>query len=140
MTLVRWDPMRELLNMQARFAGIPGNGDDSYGSWAPAVDIFERGEDLIIRAEIPGVDKDDIDINVENNTLSIRGERKREEEFDEDRTYKTERVFGSFVRTFRLPRTVDSSRIAAKYVNGVLELQLPKAEEAKPRRIEIKAH
>ena len=140
MTLVRWDPMREMLNLHARFAGAPGNGDDTYGSWAPAVDIFERGDDLVIRAEIPGVDKDDIDINVENNTLSIRGERKREEEFDEDRTYKTERVFGSFVRTFRLPRTVDSSRIAAKYVNGVLELQLPKAEEAKPRRIEIKAH
>jgi len=132
--------MRELLNLHARFAGVPGNGDDTYGSWAPAVDIFERGDDLVIRAEIPGVDKNDIDINVENNTLSIRGERKREDELDEDRTYKRERVFGSFVRTFRLPRSVDSSRISASYVNGVLELQLPKAEEAKPRRIEIKTH
>jgi HSP20 family protein len=132
--------MRDLLNMHARFAGLPGNGDDSYGSWAPAVDIFERGDDLVIRAEIPGVEKDDIDINVEHNTLSIRGERKREEEFDEGRTYKMERVFGSFVRTFRLPRTVDSSRISASYHNGVLELHLPKAEEAKPRRIEITVH
>ena len=140
MTLVRWDPMRELLNMHARLAAIPEGGDDSYGSWAPAVDIFEKGDDLVIRAEVPGVDKDDIDINVENNTLSIRGERTREEEYDENRTYKTERVFGSFVRTFRLPRTVDSSRISANYINGVLELKLPKAEEAKPRRIEIKAH
>jgi HSP20 family protein len=132
--------MRELLNMHARLAAVPESGDDSYGSWAPAVDILEKGDDLVIRAEIPGVDKDDIDINVENNTLSIRGERKREEECDEDRAYKKERVFGSFVRTFRLPRTVDSSRISAKYTNGVLELQLPKADEAKARRIEIKAH
>ena len=140
MTLVRWDPMRELLNMHARFAAVPENDDDSYGSWAPAVDIFEKDDDLVIRAEIPGVNKDDIDINVESNTLSIRGERKREEEYEEDRAYKMERVFGSFVRTFRLPRTVDSSRISANYTNGVLELQLPKADEAKPRRIEIKAH
>jgi len=140
MTLVRWDPMRELLNMHARMAAVPEHGDDSYGSWAPAVDIFEKGDNLVIRAEIPGVNKDDIDINVEYNTLSIRGERKREEEYDEDRAYKTERVFGSFVRTFRLPRTVDSSLISADYTNGVLELQLPKADEAKPRRIEIKAH
>ena len=140
MTLVRWDPMRELLNMHARLAAVPEHGDDSYGSWAPPVDIFEKGDDLVIRAEIPGVNKDDIDINVEYNTLSIRGERKREEEYDKDRAYKTERVFGSFVRTFRLPRTVDSSRISADYTNGVLELHLPKADEAKPRRIEIKAH
>jgi HSP20 family protein len=132
--------MRELLNLHARLAAVPGNGDDTYGSWVPAVDILERGNDLLIRAEIPGVDKDDIDINVENNTLSIRGERKREEEHDEDRQYKVERVFGSFVRSFRLPRTVDSSRISANYKDGVLELRLPKAEEAKPRRIEIKAH
>lgn len=137
MTIVRWDPMRELLNLHARFAGSPENGDDSYGSWAPAVDIFERGDDLIIRAEIPGVDKDDIDVNVEKNTLTIRGERKREKEYEEDRTFRMERVFGSFVRTFSLPRTVDASGISASYSNGVLELQLPKAEEAKPKRIEI---
>jgi len=137
---VRWEPFRDLLNLHARLAAVPANGDDSYGSWAPAVDIFERGDDLIIRAEIPGVEKDDIDISVENNTLSIRGQRKREKEFDEDRTYRMERVFGGFVRTFSLPRTVDASRISASYKNGVLELQLPKAEEAKPKRIEIKAH
>ena len=73
------------------------------------MDIFERGDDLVIRAEIPGVDKNDIDINVENNTLTIRGERKREKEFDEKNAYRLERVFGSFVRTFSLPRTVDAS-------------------------------
>jgi len=140
MTLVRWDPMRELLNLHARFANPPESGDDSYGSWAPAVDIFERGDDLIIRAEIPGVDKDDIDVNVEKNTLVIRGERKREKECEEDRTYRMERLFGNFVRTFSLPRTVDTSRISASCKDGVLELQLPKAEEAKPKRIEIKAN
>jgi len=137
---VRWEPFRDLLNLHARLAGVPGESDDSYGSWAPAVDIFEKGDDLVIRAEIPGVEKDDIDIHVENNTLSIRGERRREKDYVEDRAYRAERIFGSFVRTFRLPRTVDSSRISASYRNGVLELQIPKAEEAKPKRIEIKAN
>jgi HSP20 family protein len=125
--------------MQRRFGRPFAEQDDSMGTWAPTVDIFEKGEDLVIRAEIPGVSKDDIDINVENNTLTIRGERKREEEFKQEQAYRAERIYGSFLRTFSLPRTVDSSRISASYRDGVLELTLPKAEEAKPKKIQIQA-
>jgi HSP20 family protein len=111
--------------------------DDFYGAWAPAVDIFEKGDDLVIRAEIPGVDKDDVDITVRNNSLTLRGERKREQEINEDNSYRLERSYGNFVRSFTLPRTVDSTRISARYDNGVLDIVLPKAEEAKPKKIEI---
>ena len=139
MTLVRWDPFKEMMNMQRRFGGGLDQGESAYGAWAPAVDIFERGDDLVIRTEIPGVHKNDIEVDVENNTLTIRGERKRETEIDEKNAYRLERVYGNFARSFSLPRTVDSSRISANYKNGVLELTLPKAEEAKPKRIEVKA-
>jgi HSP20 family protein len=113
------------------------DSDDYYGAWAPAVDIFEKGDDLVIRAEIPGVDKDDVDITVRNNSLTLRGERKREQEITEENSYRLERSYGNFVRSFTLPRTVDASRISARYSNGVLDIVLPKAEEAKPKKIEI---
>ncbi|MCP3979431.1 MAG: Hsp20/alpha crystallin family protein [bacterium] len=139
MTLTRWDPFRDLLSLAHR-AGSPVLGsDDAYGAWAPAVDIVEKGDSLIIRAEIPGVDKSDIDVRVEDNSLVLRGERKREEELDEGNAYRLERAFGAFVRSFRLPKHVDASRIAAKYSDGVLEVELPKADEAKPRKVEIQA-
>jgi HSP20 family protein len=126
------------MNFHSRLGRPFGDSDDSWGSWAPLVDIFEKGDDLIIRAEIPGVEKEDIDVQVEGNTLMLRGERKREAEFKEDDAYRLERAFGSFVRSFRLPKTVDSSRIAAAYENGVLEITLPKAEESKPKKVDIK--
>lgn len=138
MTLVRWDPFRDLMNLQQRLANPYGSGD-SYGTWVPPVDIFEKGDDLVIRAEIPGVEKDEIEISVEENRLVLRGERKRENEFDEEGAYRLERSFGGFMRSFSLPRTVDSTRISAGYKNGVLEIKLPKAEEAKPRKIDIHA-
>jgi HSP20 family protein len=113
--------------------------EDSYGTWTPAVDIFEQGDDLVIRAEVPGLEKDDVDISIENNTLVLSGERKREAEFDERDAYRLERSFGVFTRSFILPITVDCARISASYKNGVLELTLPKAEQAKQRKIEIRA-
>jgi HSP20 family protein len=136
---MRWDPFKEWMSLQRRFDADIDHGESAYGAWAPPVDIFERGDDLVIRAEIPGVAKDAIDIDVENNTLTIRGERKRDEEFDGTTAYRTERTYGNFARSFSLPRTVDSTRISAAYRDGVLELTLPKAEEAKPKRIEISA-
>lgn len=139
MTIVRWDPFRELMQLQRRLSGAVAESDDSFGTWVPAVDIFEQGDDLVIRAEIPGVNKDDIDINVENGSLTIRGERKRADELDQEHAFRVERAYGSFLRTFSLPRTVDSSRIAASYRDGVLELRLPKSEEAKPKKITIEA-
>ncbi len=105
----------------------------------PAVDIVEQGDDLVIRAELPGVARDDIEVRVEDNTLVLSGERKREKECDEEQAYRVERSYGSFVRSFRLPKTVDAAKIAASYQNGVLEVRLPKAEEARPRRIQINA-
>ena len=137
MTLVRWDPFRELMNLHRRLGQTASATDDSYGAWAPAVDIFEKGEELVIRAEIPGVDKDDVDISVQHNSLTLRGERKREQEVNEENAYRLERSHGSFMRSFSLPRTVDSSRISARYGNGVLDIILPKAEEAKPKKVEI---
>ncbi len=135
MTVVRWDPFRDLMNRQRLTSGI----EDAYGTWAPVVDIFEMGGDLVIRAEVAGLELDDVDISVENNTLMLRGERKRETELDEKDAYRLERSFGIFTRSFILPKTVDSTRISASYKNGVLELRLPKVEQVKPRKIEIKA-
>ena len=122
MRLVRWDPFRDLMNTQRQTSEVEG----SYGMWAPVVDIFEMGDDLVIRAEVAGLDKDDVEISVENNTLTLRGERKRETEFDERDAHRLERSFGIFTRSFILPKTVDSTRISASYKNGVLELTIPK--------------
>ena len=135
MRLVRWDPFRDLMNMQRQASEV----ESSYGMWAPVVDIFESGDELVLRAEVAGLDKDDVEISVENNTLTLRRERKREPEFEEKNAYRLERTFGIFTRSFMLPKTVDSTRIGASYKNGVLELRIPKAAQAMPRKIEIKA-
>ena len=137
MTLVRWDPLREFAQLADRF----GRSTDAntFGAWRPAVDIFERGEDLVIRAELPGIDKDAINIRVEDNRLVLSGERKSESEMTEENTYRIEREYGTFLRTFNLPKTVDAGRIVASYKDGILEIVLPKAEEAKPKKIEISA-
>ena len=111
---------------------------DSLGSWSPAVDIFDRGGEVVIHAEIPGMKKEDIDVRVENNVLTIRGKKERKEEVKEEGLYRSERVYGSFSRSFSFASTVDISKIAAEYKDGVLTLRLPKSEEAKPRQIEVK--
>ena len=143
MALVRWDQFRNLMNMQQQMnlqqQQMTPRVEDSYGTWAPLVDIFEKGDDLVISAELPGLEQDDVDISIENNTLVLRGERKRKMEFVEKDAYRLERTFGAFTRSFTLPRTVDSARISASYKDGVLELTLPKLEQAKQRKIEIKA-
>jgi HSP20 family protein len=115
-----------------------GSVEDRYGDWAPPVDIFERGDDLVIRAELPGLKIEDIDIRVENGNLVLRGERKHEKETDDRKVYRLERVYGTFTRRFALPTSVDASKISAVYRIGVLEVVLPKADEAKERKVEIK--
>jgi HSP20 family protein len=142
MTLVRWNQFRDLMNLQQQMQQqmnpqrqmTPGV-EDSYGTWAPVVDIIEQGDDLVICAELPGLEQDDVDISIENNTLVLRGERKRKTEFEERDAHRLERTFGVFTRSFTLPKTVDSDRISASYKNGVLELTLPKVEQAKLRKI-----
>ena len=143
MTLVRWDPFRELVTISNRlnrtlndsFAGT----EDAFGAWAPPVDIFEKNDHLVIRAEIPGAKPEDLDVRIENGVLSLHGERKREVDVDEKSSHRLERVYGSFTRSFSLPTTVDASKITATYKDGILEVSVPKAEAAKPKRIEIRA-
>ena len=103
------------------------------------MDIVEQEDQLVLKAEIPGVDKDAIDIRVENGTFTLRGEKKQEKEVDSESAYRVERFYGAFSRSFVLPTTIDADRIKATYKDGVLEVTLPKAAEAKPRKIKVLA-
>ena len=129
MTLVRWDPFRDLVSRT----------EDSFGAWAPAVDIFEKDQNLVIRAEMPGLNREDIEVGMENGVLTLKGERKREAEFNEGDAYRLERVYGTFTRSFSLPTTVDPAKIEAVYKDGVLEVTVPKLEAAKPKKVQIQA-
>jgi HSP20 family protein len=145
MAIMRYDPFRELAAMQDRLNRIFGEGygrreDDSFsrGDWIPAVDIFETDKhEIVIKAEMPGLRKEEIDLRVENNTLTLRGERRREQEVKDEQYHRVERSFGTFSRTFSLPNTVDGNRVAAEYKDGVLTVTLPMREEAKPRQIQV---
>lgn len=106
-------------------------------TWAPAVDIFETENELVVKADLPDVDPKDLDIRVENNLLTIRGERKFEEKVNEENYLRVERAYGTFSRSFALSNTVNTESIKAEYQNGVLELHVPKREEAKPRQIKV---
>ncbi len=123
------------------FFGMPFFGrfeDDALkgGSWAPAVDVAEENDKIIVKVEVPGISEKDLKVTFEDGLLTVSGERQFERK-DERNYHRIERTYGSFVRTFTLPRNVDGSKIAASYVNGVLELEIPKREEAKPRQIQI---
>jgi len=146
MAIVRWDPFRELQSMQDRMNRIFGDvyarrGDDDVmarGDWMPLVDIYENDRhELLIKAEMPGMKREDIDIKVENNTLTIRGERRRESEVREEQYHRVERSYGSFSRSFSLPSTIDSEKVSAEYKDGVLTVLLPTREEAKPRQVAV---
>jgi HSP20 family protein len=106
-------------------------------SWAPAVDIYETEHELVVKADLPEVDPKDLDIRVENNILTIRGERKFEKKVNEDNFLRVERSYGSFSRSFSLANTVNAEAIKADYQNGVLTLSIPKREEAKPKQIKV---
>lgn len=145
-----WELMRELASMQDRMNRIwtsvydrgPAHEDVSgAGRWLPPVDIYESGaREIVLRADLPGLRRDAIDLTVENNTLTIRGERLRDEEgIGEDRYHRVERPAGTFQRTFTLPNTVDASRVKAEYRDGVLTVMLPLREEARPRQIQVDA-
>jgi HSP20 family protein len=149
MSLVRFDPFREMAVLQDRVNRVFGelsrrNGEDdlmSRGAWVPPVDIFETdNHTLMLRAEIPGLNREDISLKVENNTLTLTGEKRFEKDVNENQVHRSERSFGSFSRAFTLPGTVDTGRIAAEYKNGVLTVTLPLREEAKPKQIEVAVH
>ena len=144
MAIVRWEPFRELAATQERFNRLfhdltRGWGEEDGGTraWAPAVDIFETDQNLVVKAELPGVDPKDVEIRVENNTLYLKGERKFEKETKEENYHRIERSYGAFTRAIALPNSVDADKAAADYKNGVLTLTLPKREEAKPKTIKI---
>jgi HSP20 family protein len=142
-TLSRFEPFRGTSSLQDQINRLFNDvferpGDESnLTSWAPAVDIFETEHELVVKADLPDVDPKDLDIRVENNILSIRGERKFEKKVSEDKYLRVERAYGSFSRSFSLANTVNSEAIKADYQNGVLILTVPKREEAKPKQIKI---
>ena len=109
-----------------------------HGVWSPAVDVFEDKDNVIVKAELPGLKREDIEVSLQDGVLSISGERKSGEKFDEAGTHRTERFVGRFQRTFTLPARVDATKVSALYQDGVLSVTLPKAEEAKPKHIEVK--
>jgi HSP20 family protein len=144
MAIVRVDPFREFTAMQDRMNRLFGNvylrdEDTGFrGSWTPAVDIFETpGHDLVVRAELPGMTREDIEVSVENGTLVLKGEKKFDPEVKEEAYRRIERSYGTFHRSFTLPNTVDSTKVSADYKNGVLTVKLPFREEAKPRTINV---
>src|ERR1700758_4484802 len=114
-----------------------GGEESNLTTWAPAVDIFETENELVVKADLPDVLEKDIDVRVENNTLTIRGERKFNNEVHEDNYLRVERAYGTFTRSFSLPNTVNTEGIHAEYRNGVLSVRLPKREETKPKQIKI---
>ncbi len=146
MAIVRWDPFREISSMQERINRLFGemysrrSEDDlmSRGEWLPAVDIHEtdKGE-LVLRAELPGMKREEIDLRVENNVLTLRGERKRESEVRDDQYHRIERAYGTFARSFALPSTIDTEKVRAEYKDGVLTVTMPTREEAKPKQIPV---
>src|SRR6516225_6057592 len=143
--LTRWDPFREFNTLQDRMNRL---FRDSYGSeghdealttssFAPAVDVYEDEHNVSLKIEIPGIDDKDIDVRVENNTLTVHGERKFEKEEKEENFRRVERSYGSFTRSFTLPNTVDVEHVSANYDKGVLKITLPKKAEAKPKQIKV---
>ena len=140
MAIIRWDPFREMTQVQDQFNRLV---DQVRGgrqeSWLPAVDVFDTKDAVVLKAELAGMDPDDIEIEVDDNVLTIKGERTLEEKVDEERYYRVERRFGSFQRSLALPQGVKADDIQAGYEDGILTVRVPKAEEEKPQRIEIKA-
>jgi HSP20 family protein len=145
MNIVRFDPFREMAALQERvnraFGDMSRQYDDDLttrGSWIPAVDIYQTdNHTLVLKVELPDVAREDIDLRVENNTLTITGQKQRDKAVKEDQYHRIERTFGSFSRTFTLPPTVDAGKIGAEFKNGVLTVTLPLREDAKPRQIQV---
>jgi HSP20 family protein len=144
MAIVRWDPFRELNEMQRsmdqliRNFGPTGGREEALGTnFVPAVDVYEDEHGITLKLEVPGIDEKDLDVRVENNTLAVHGERKFEKEEKEENFQRIERRYGSFTRTFTLPNTVNTDEVQADYDKGVLKIHLNKRAEAKPKQIKV---
>ena len=143
--LTRWDPYRELNTLQDRMNrlfrdSVAAETQDqslATSAFAPAVDVYEDEHNITLKLEVPGVDEKDINVNVENNTLTVHGERKFEKEEKEENFRRVERQYGSFTRSFTLPTTVDAEKVSANYDKGILKITLAKKAEAKPKQIKV---
>jgi HSP20 family protein len=145
-SLMRWTPMGNLYAFQNEMNCMfneffhSGTGEEArsrISTWTPSVDIYETDDALVIKAELPSVSKDDVNVEVHQNTLTLRGQRKHEAEVKQDKYHRVERSYGTFQRSFVLPTMVDQEKVQATFKDGVLELHLPRLESAKPRRIAI---
>ncbi len=148
MATQHWDPFRDLATLQDRMNRLfeesltrsrRGEEDTIASGWAPAVDIYETDNEIVLKAELPEVDKKNLDVRIENNTLTIRGERKFENEVNRENYHRIERAYGSFARSFALPNVVDPERVEATFKDGVLKLVLHKKSGTRPRTIKIEA-
>jgi HSP20 family protein len=146
---MRWDPYRELATVQDRLSrlvsdaygrALPDDDVMARGAWMPAVDIFQNKQEIVLKAELPGLDRENIDLRVENKTLTLRGERKQQNEIKEEQYHRIERSYGSFSRSFTLPETIDTEKLRAEYKDGVLTVTMPIKEEAKPKQIQVQVN
>jgi len=142
--LTRWEPFREFVTLQDRMNRLfresyPEGREEALttSTFAPPVDVYEDEHSITLKIEVPGIDEKDIDVRLENNTLTVHGERKFEKEEKEENFHRIERRYGSFVRTFKLPNTVDAEKVEASYDKGILKVTLAKRAEAKPRQIKV---
>jgi HSP20 family protein len=146
MSITRYDPFRDLKTLQdevnrlfsTNFSGSYANEGIARGAWTPNVDIFENKDEIVLEAELPGMSREDFELTIENNVLTLRGERRFEKKDEADNYHRVERAYGAFSRSFTLPQMVSAENATAEYKNGVLRVVLHKREEVKARRIEIK--
>ncbi len=144
MAIVKWEPLREIedrFDRYTRAMGWPsGRGQEfiTTGDWSPRVDISETDHEIVVKAEIPDVKKEDVKVTVDSGVLTIQGERKQEKEEKGKKFHRIERSYGSFVRSFTLPDNIDEAKVKATFKDGVLNLQIPKTAETKPKAIEVK--
>jgi HSP20 family protein len=140
-TLVRWEPFRDITQLQSEMSRLVGglfdNGGRTPQAWVPALDVWETEHDVVYAFDLPGIAEDEISIEVADDTLTVTGERTRATQDAGERFFRYERRHGAFTRAVGLPAGVDDAKIAASYANGVLEVRVPKPEEAKPRRIQL---
>jgi HSP20 family protein len=146
MDLIRWNPWNELVSLRERMNRVFDDSlfrsdrrDDlmAMGTWSPAVDMFEKDDKVVIKAELPGLDKKDISLDLKNGVLTLKGERKHENEVKEENYYRREMSCGKFIRSFTLPGDVDADKIKAEFQNGLLTVEVPKPEEHKPKQIQV---
>ena len=149
MALIHWEPVAELTTIQNEMnrlfntvfdqPGRPARGNSAARRWVPAMDLVEAGDYYVLRADLPGLSDDDVEIEIESNVLTISGERNAEHEDHEDGYYRVERAFGSFARSLTLPEGIDAEGVQAQFDRGVLEIRIPKPEQRKPRKVTISA-